>query len=347
MHCLVTGGAGFIGSAFVRKALTQGWFDKVTVLDALTYAGNLDNLDPIWKHPGFNFIQGNICSEKDIKKALSNKVDALFHFAAESHVDRSIHSSKIFYETNILGTGLLLEASRAFSIKKFIHVSTDEVYGSLSLNSPERFTEKTPLAPNSPYAASKASSDLLVLANHKTHKQNCLITRCSNNYGPYQYPEKFLPLFITKALAKETLPLYGSGENIRDWIHVDAHVEGIFLAYKKGNSGEIYNLGGECEKSNLSIAKKICEKTSLPLNHVQFVQDRKAHDLRYSVDTTKAQKELGFKPGESLDKNLPELINWYEKQETWLENIRKKLSKPQAGGPAAKHKDLEFSQRIT
>lgn len=311
MKWIVTGGAGFIGSAFVRKALLENWTDELIVLDALTYAGSLKNLDPIKNHQGFKFIHGNICDEKSVAKSLEGGADAIFHFAAESHVDRSIESSKVFVETNVLGTSVLLDGARKFSVKRFVHISTDEVYGSLDLTNPNKFKETTPLAPTSPYAASKAASDLLVLAAYKTYGLDCVITRCSNNYGSYQYPEKFIPLFITHALDKKPLPLYGSGKNVRDWIHVDSHIEGIRLAYKKGKSGEVYNLGGECERSNIDIAKAICKEVGVSENKITFVTDRLSHDLRYAVDTTRSRKELGFDPGPRLDDQLKELVSWY------------------------------------
>lgn len=322
---VVTGGAGFIGSAFVRKALKEKWVDKILVLDALTYAGNLDNLEPVKDHPGFSFLQGNICSEKDVRKAFAEKPEAVFHFAAESHVDRSIESSQVFYQTNILGTALLLELSRAHGIKRFLHVSTDEVYGSLSLESPELFTEKSPLDPTSPYAASKAASDLLVLAEHKTFGTDCVITRCSNNFGPYQYPEKFIPLFLTKALEGEALPLYGNGKNIRDWIHVEAHVKGIHLAFEKGKSGEVYNLGGECERSNIEIAKRICLETGVSESSISFVEDRKSHDLRYAIDASRAKMELGFSPGPKIEDEIESLTHWYQKHTSWLAGVRERI----------------------
>ena len=319
MAWLITGGAGFIGSAFVRKALEENWTQEVVVLDALTYAGNLENLSPVEEHPGFQFIHGNICNKDAVKKALTaKKIDAIFHFAAESHVDRSIQNSQIFVETNILGTQVLLDAARAFSIKRFVHISTDEVYGSLELDTREKFTENTPLNPTSPYAASKAASDLLVLAAHKTYGLDTIITRCSNNYGAYQYPEKFIPLFITGALQNKELPLYGTGLNVRDWIHVDTHVDGIYKAYTKGRSGEVYNLGGECERSNIAIAKAICKEVGISEKKITPVTDRLSHDLRYAIDATKAKEELGFDPGPKLDDSLKELVTWYQKQKSWL-----------------------------
>lgn len=323
MAWMVTGGAGFIGSAFVRKALKENWTEEVVVLDALTYAGNLENLSPVEDHPGFQFVHGNICDKNTVTKALTaKKIDAIFHFAAESHVDRSIHSSKIFVETNVLGTQVLLDAARAFSVKRFVHVSTDEVYGTLELGHSDKFTEETPLDPTSPYAASKAASDLLVLAAHKTYGLDTVITRCSNNYGAYQYPEKFIPLFITGALQNKELPLYGTGLNVRDWIHVDAHVEGIHKAYTKGRSGEVYNLGGECERSNIAIAKAICKEVGVSEDKITPVADRLSHDLRYAIDATKAKEELGFDPGPKLDDCLTDLVSWYKKETTWLSNLQ-------------------------
>lgn len=313
MRWVVTGGAGFIGSAFVRKALKESWAEELVVLDSLTYAGNLSNLDEVKNCPGFKFIKGSVCNESDVTEALKPGADAIFHFAAESHVDRSIKSSKIFTTTNVLGTQIIIDLARKFQVKRLVHISTDEVYGSLDLNTSKKFKETTPLNPTSPYAASKAASDLLVLAAHKTYDLDCIITRCSNNYGTHQFPEKFIPLFITNALKSTKLPLYGSGQNVRDWIHVDAHIKGIKLAYEKGCSGEVYNLGGECERTNLDIARTICNEVGIPQKNITFVTDRLSHDLRYAIDTTKSKTKLGFSPGPTIESKLGSLVHWYKK----------------------------------
>lgn len=322
MRWVVTGGAGFIGSHFVRTALQEGWADEVIVLDALTYAGNLDNLAPVRQHSGFEFSHGDITEVEDVQEALSDGADAVFHFAAESHVDRSIVSAADFVRTNATGTQILLDVARQRGVKRFVHVSTDEVYGSLELGTDDLFKETTPLAPTSPYAASKAASDLLVLAAQRTHHFDTVITRCSNNYGPYQFPEKFIPLFITNAMDSQPLPLYGDGKNVRDWIHVDNHVRGIKLAYEKGASGAVYNFGGECERANRDIAHLLVELTGVSKTLIQTVTDRLAHDRRYAIDCTKAKKELGFDPGPPIEARLAELVTWYREHRAWWQAIK-------------------------
>lgn len=321
MRWMVTGGAGFIGSAFVRRAVAQGWADHIVVLDALTYSGNRANLAPSEHRPGWSFVHGDICSVDDVKTALGDGVDAIFHFAAESHVDRSITGAEAFVRTNVLGTQVLLDMARQHKVKRFVHVSTDEVYGSLSLDDPQRFVESMPLCPTSPYAASKAASDLMVLAAHRTHGLDVVITRCSNNYGPYQFPEKFIPLFITRAMRHEMLPLYGDGRNVRDWIYVDDHVDGIHLAFKRGQAGQAYNLGGNCERSNADIAANIVDITGVPTSLVQPVSDRLAHDRRYAIDPTFAKAELGFDSGPSIEARLPELVQWYKDNTAWWQPL--------------------------
>ena len=322
MRWIVTGGAGFIGSNFIRRALLEAWADEVVVLDALTYAGNMENLEPVFKHPGFEFIHGNINNVEDVNKALGKSADALFHFAAESHVDRSIESALPFVETNVVGTQNLIDAARKYKINRFMHVSTDEVYGSLELDDPKRFDEECLLEPTSPYAASKTSSDLMVLAAHKTYQMNTIITRCSNNYGSYQFPEKFIPLFITNALEKKPLPLYGDGKNVRDWIYVDDHSLGLKLAFEKGTSGEIYNLGGECERANKDIALAICDIVGVSQDLIEPVEDRLAHDRRYAIDPSKAEKEIIFKAGPPIEERLHSVIDWYRTHEDWWKNIK-------------------------
>ena len=317
MRWMVTGGAGFIGSAFVRRAVTLGWADEIVVFDALTYSGNRANLNAIDKHAGWSFVRGDIRQADAVRAALGDGVDAIFHFAAESHVDRSIAAAAAFVQTNVLGTQVLLDAARAVGIGRFVHISTDEVYGSLELDSPKRFDESMPIDPTSPYAASKASADLMVLAAARTHALDCVVTRCSNNYGPYQFPEKFIPLFITRAMRHEHLPLYGDGRNVRDWIWVDDHVDGIHQAYRRGTPGGVYNLGGNCERSNKEIAASIVQLTGVPISLIEPVSDRLAHDRRYAIDPSHAAHALGFVAGPPIEERLPELIQWYRENQSW------------------------------
>ncbi len=322
MRWLVTGGAGFIGSHFVRTALGEGWADEVVVLDALTYAGNLENLEPVRAHAGFRFVRGDVAEPADVERALGDGADAVFHFAAESHVDRSIESAAAFVRTNVVGTQVLLDAARSRGVGRFVHVSTDEVYGSLEIGTAERFTEDRPVDPTSPYAASKAGSDQLVLAAARTHGLSAVITRCSNNYGPYQFPEKFIPLFISNALEGKPLPLYGDGLHVRDWIHVDAHVRGLRLALERGKDGEVYNLGGECERANRDIAAAIVAAVGADPALIRPVTDRLAHDRRYAIDASKARRELGFEPGPPIEGRLPEVVAWYREHRPWWERIK-------------------------
>lgn len=322
MRWIITGGAGFIGSQFVRSAVTQGWADDIVVLDALTYAGNLDNLAPIKNHKSWRLVRGDIQTVEDVEQAMGSGCDAVFHFAAESHVDRSILGASDFVRTNVLGTQVVLDVARARGVNRFVHVSTDEVYGSLALEDPARFTEQTPLDPTSPYSASKAASDHLVAAAQRTHGINTVITRCSNNYGPYQFPEKFVPLFITNGLDHKDMPLYGDGKNVRDWIHVDDHVDGIHKAYQRGTSGAVYNLGGECERANRDIAYAIATGVGAEAGRIVPVADRLAHDRRYAIDCSLAQRELGFVPGAPIEERLDEVIGWYKDNRTWWEAIK-------------------------
>lgn len=322
MRFIVTGGAGFIGSQFVRSAVQKGWAQEIVVLDALTYAGNLENLASCLKHDAVRFIRGDITRSEDVEQALDGGADAIFHFAAESHVDRSIHSASDFVQTNVLGTQMLLDAARRVGVNRFIHVSTDEVYGSLELEDPARFLEITPLDPSSPYSASKAGSDVLVQAAHRTHGMDTVITRCSNNYGPYQFPEKFIPLFVTNALDGKDMPLYGDGKNVRDWIHVEDHVQGVYLAFLRGQKGGIYNLGGECERANRDIAYRIAETVGVASEKIIPVADRLGHDRRYAIDCSLARHELGFVPGPSIETRLPEIIAWYRENRAWWEAIK-------------------------
>jgi len=317
MKLLVTGGAGFIGSNFVRMALTDKFPDfnveQLTVLDLLTYAGDEENLKPISSDKRYKFVKGDI-RDLELAKKLMQDADQVVHFAAESHVDRSIEGGSEFVSTNVMGTQVLLDAARSTNIKRFVHVSTDEVYGSISEGS---WPEDHPLLPNSPYSASKAGSDLLVRAYNRTHKLDTVITRCSNNYGQYQFPEKVMPLFITNIIEGKKVPLYGNGLNIRDWLHVDDHCRGIAFALTKGRAGEVYNIGGGTELTNVELTHKILEAMGVGEEFIQPVEDRKGHDLRYSVDISKITKELGYSPQVNFEEGLLQTINWYKNNEAW------------------------------
>jgi dTDP-glucose 4,6-dehydratase len=317
MKLLVTGGAGFIGSNFVRMALTDKFPDfnveQLTVLDLLTYAGDEENLKPVASDKRFKFVKGDI-RDLELAKKLMHEADQVVHFAAESHVDRSIEGGSEFVSTNVMGTQVLLDAARSTNIKRFVHVSTDEVYGSISEGS---WPEDHPLLPNSPYSASKAGSDLLVRAYNRTHKLDTVITRCSNNYGQYQFPEKVMPLFITNIIEGKKVPLYGNGLNVRDWLHVDDHCRGIALALTKGRAGEVYNIGGGTELTNVELTYKILKAMGVGEEFIQPVEDRKGHDLRYSVDISKINKELGYSPQVNFEEGLLQTINWYKNNEAW------------------------------
>ena len=317
MKILVTGGAGFIGSNFVRMALTSKFsnFDveSLIVLDLLTYAGDEENLAPIVTDKRFKFVKGDI-RDLELTKRLMSQSDQVVHFAAESHVDRSIEGGSDFVSTNVMGTQVLLDAARNSNIKRFVHVSTDEVYGSISEGS---WPEDHPLLPNSPYSASKAGSDLLVRAYNRTHKLDTVITRCSNNYGQYQFPEKVMPLFITNVIEGKKVPLYGNGLNVRDWLHVDDHCRGIALALTKGKSGEVYNIGGGTELTNVELTHKILNAMGVGEEFIQPVEDRKGHDLRYSVDISKINSQLGYSPQVNFEEGLLQTIEWYKNNEAW------------------------------
>ena len=317
MKLLVTGGAGFIGSNFVRMALTNKFPDfnieDLTVLDLLTYAGDEENLKPVASDKRYKFVKGDI-RDLELAKKLMQDADQVVHFAAESHVDRSIEGGSEFVSTNVMGTQVLLDAARSSNIKRFVHVSTDEVYGSISEGS---WPEDHPLLPNSPYSASKAGSDLLVRAYNRTHKLDTVITRCSNNYGQYQFPEKVMPLFITNIIEGKKVPLYGNGLNVRDWLHVDDHCRGIALALTKGRAGEVYNIGGGTELTNVELTHKILKAMGVGEEFIQPVEDRKGHDLRYSVDISKINKELGYSPQVNFEEGLEQTINWYKNNEAW------------------------------
>ncbi len=318
---LVTGGCGFIGSNFIHLCLKERDYNIIN-LDGLTYAGNLENLKEWEDDPRYSFIKGRI-EDQDLVADIMKKVDAVVHFAAESHVDRSIEDQHPFIITNVLGTQVLLNAALNSSrLKRFVHVSTDEVYGSLGLQDPP-FKEEDHLRPNSPYSASKASSDLLCRAFFKTYDLPVVITRCSNNYGPYQFPEKLIPLMCINAMAEKPLPVYGQGTNVRDWIHVEDHCRGVLATLEKGKEGEIYNFGGECELSNLEVVKTILTHLNKPEELITFVKDRPGHDFRYAMDITKAKKELGWQPEWDFSKGIKDTIQWYQNNEDWWQRIIK------------------------
>ena len=322
MKILVTGAAGFIGSNYVRQQLSDAYPQtagaQVTVLDKLTYAGCLDNLAPAADSPRYTFVQGDIC-DVDLVNDLMAGQDAVVHFAAESHVDRSITGASDFVVTNVLGTQTLLQAALNAKVGRFVHVSTDEVYGSISQGS---WDEARPLEPNSPYSASKAGSDLLARAYARTFGLDVVVTRCSNNYGPYQFPEKVIPLFVTNLMDGLPVPLYGEGLNVRDWLHVDDHCRGINLVLDKGRSGEVYNIGGGTELTNLELTRRLLAAMGVGEEMVERVQDRLGHDLRYSVDITKISDELGYAPQVPFEQGLADTIEWYRANEAWWRPLK-------------------------
>ncbi len=323
MNILVTGGAGFIGANFVYYELKHHLEDTIICLDKLTYAGNLETLKDAMEDPNFVFIKGDIADKKLVEKLFEEeKPDIVVNFAAESHVDRSIEDPGIFLRTNILGTQVLMDACVKYGIERFHQVSTDEVYGDLPLDRPDLFfTEETPIHTSSPYSASKAAADLLVLAYHRTYGLPVTITRCSNNYGPYHFPEKLIPLMISRALADESLPVYGKGENVRDWLYVEDHCAAIDLVMREGKVGEIYNIGGHNEKSNLEVVKIILDKLDKPESLISYVTDRPGHDMRYAIDPTKIHNELGWLPETKFEDGIEETIEWYLDNKEWWENI--------------------------
>ncbi|RXS89213.1 dTDP-glucose 4,6-dehydratase [Geobacillus sp. PK12] len=321
MNLLVTGGAGFIGSNFVRYMLEKYPNYKVVNYDLLTYAGNLENLKDVENHPNYTFVKGDINNRELVDYLVkTHEIDVIVNFAAESHVDRSITDPDIFVKTNVLGTQALLDVAKANNIKKYVQISTDEVYGTLGETG--YFTEETPLAPNSPYSASKAGGDLLVRAYHETYGLNVNITRCSNNYGPYHFPEKLIPLMITNALEGKELPIYGDGQNIRDWLHVKDHCAAIDLVIHKGRPGEVYNIGGHNERTNNEIVHLIVEKLGVSKDLIKYVADRPGHDRRYAIDPTKIMTELGWKPQYTFEKGIVETIQWYIDNQEWWKNIK-------------------------
>ena len=328
---LVTGGAGFIGSNYIHYMFKKYGDDiRIINVDKLTYAGNLENLRDVENRDNYTFVRADICDSEAINKIFDeNDIDRVVHFAAESHVDRSIRNPEVFVKTNVLGTLVMLNAAKAAweledgtfkANKKFLHVSTDEVYGSLE-NEGEYFYETTPYDPHSPYSASKASSDMLVKAYMDTYKFPANITNCSNNYGPYQFPEKLIPLIISRALADEELPVYGTGENVRDWLHVADHCEAIDLVIHKGREGEVYNIGGHNERTNLEVVKTILKALDKPESLIRFVTDRPGHDMRYAIDPTKIETELGWKPKYNFDTGIEQTIQWYLDNQDWWKNI--------------------------
>ena len=317
----VTGGAGFIGSAFVRLLLDESPSCEVTNFDALTYAGNPDNLEGLDGRRHY-FIKGDICDRDAVFAALAENTDAIINFAAESHVDRSIASADEFLRTNILGTQILLDVARARGVKRFLQISTDEVMGSLPDDERAFFTEDSPFRPNSPYAASKAAAEHLVRAAHHTFGLDTVITRCGNNYGPRQFPEKFLPLLLANALNGEPIPVYGDGLNVRDWIYVDDHCEAILLALGKGRSGATYNIGARNERRNIEIARSILDQLGKSHSLIKFVKDRPGHDRRYAIDPTLVETELGWRPRETWESGLRKMIEWYRSNSDWLERVR-------------------------
>ena len=321
MKILVTGGAGFIGSCFVRHMLKKHQDYKIINIDALTYAGNIANLDDVKNNPNYTFVHGNICDKKLVRELIS-ECDAVVNFAAESHVDRSITNPEIFIETNVQGTLNLLQASKELGVDRYLQVSTDEVYGTLGKTG--YFYETTPLAPNSPYSASKASADMLTRAYYETYKLPVLNTRCSNNYGPYQYPEKLIPFFISQLLKGEKVPVYGDGLNVRDWLYVYDHCEAIDTVLHKGKVGEVYNIGGHNEKTNMEITHLILEAMGKDESSIKYVQDRLGHDRRYAISNDKITSELGWKPSLTFEQGIKITIDWYLNNQEWIKSIEAK-----------------------
>ena len=320
---LVTGGAGFIGGNFLHIMVNRYPNDEYVCIDALTYAGNMETLEPIMNKPNFRFVHENICNREAVFKLFEQeRFDYVINFAAESHVDRSIENPEIFLKTNILGTQVLMDACRKYGIKRYHQVSTDEVYGDLPLDRPDLFfTENTPIHASSPYSASKAGADLLVLAYHRTFGLPVTISRCSNNYGPYHFPEKLIPLMIQKALRDEPLPVYGNGSNVRDWLYVGDHCNAIDLIVKNGRDGEVYNIGGHNERTNLQVVKTILKALNKPESLISYVKDRPGHDLRYAMDPTKIETELGWKPEYNFDTGIAATIKWNLDNQEWISHV--------------------------
>jgi dTDP-glucose 4,6-dehydratase len=320
MNLLVTGGCGFIGSNFVRRMLATYPSYTIVNLDSLSYAGNLRNLDDVKSNPRYRFVKGSICDRALVTRVVAeNKIDAIVNFAAETHVDRSITGASVFVETNVAGTNTLLQAALEAKVSRFVQISTDEVYGSLGETG--AFSETTPLHPNSPYAASKAAADLLVSAYHHTFGLPVLITRCSNNYGPFQFPEKLIPLMIINAMSDKPLPVYGDGKQVRDWLHVDDHCSAIDAVLHRGRVGEVYNIGGNNEWMNIDIVKSLLTCLGKPESLITYVKDRPGHDRRYAIDARKISAELGWTPSTSFDGGLPATVEWYKTNEPWWRQI--------------------------
>lgn len=323
MTIIVTGGAGFIGSNFIFHMLNKYPDYRIVCLDCLTYAGNLSTLEPVMDNPNFRFVKESITDREAVYRLFEEeKPDIVVNFAAESHVDRSIENPEIFLDTNIKGTAVLMDACRKYGITRYHQVSTDEVYGDLPLDRPDLFfTEETPIHTSSPYSSSKAGADLLVLAYHRTYGLPVTISRCSNNYGPYHFPEKLIPLMISRALADEELPVYGDGANVRDWLHVSDHCEAIDLILHKGRVGEVYNIGGHNERTNLEVVKTILKALDKPESLIRYVKDRPGHDRRYAIDPTKIETELGWKPKYNFDTGIRQTIDWYLNNQDWWKHI--------------------------
>lgn len=323
MTIIVTGGAGFIGSNFIFYQLKNHPDDRIVCLDKLTYAGNLETLKSVMDNENFRFVKADIADKQAVEALFEEeKPDIVVNFAAESHVDRSIEDPSIFLKTNILGTQVLMDACRKFDVKRYHQVSTDEVYGDLPLDRPDLFfTEETPIHTSSPYSSSKAGADLLVLAYYRTFGLPVTITRCSNNYGPYHFPEKLIPLIISRALADESLPVYGKGENIRDWLYVEDHCAAIDLVIRRGRVGEVYNIGGHNEKTNLEVVKTILKQLGKPESLITFVTDRPGHDMRYAIDPEKIHRELGWLPQTKFEDGIKKTIDWYLDNKQWWQNI--------------------------
>lgn len=325
MTVLVTGGAGFIGANFIFYMLDRRPEDRVVCLDKLTYAGNPDTLTPAMDHPRFRFVRGDICDRAAVNALFEEeRPDVVVNFAAESHVDRSIEDPEVFLRTNILGTASLMDACRTYGISRFHQVSTDEVYGDLPLDRPDLlFTEETPLHTSSPYSSSKAAADLLALSYHRTYGLPVTVSRCSNNYGPYQFPEKLIPLMISSALRDQPLPVYGQGRNVRDWLYVEDHCKAIDLILRQGRTGEVYNVGGHNEMRNIDIVRLICRELGKPESLITYVEDRKGHDLRYAIDPEKIRRELGWAPETPFQDGIKQTIRWYLDNRGWWEHPAK------------------------
>ncbi len=323
MNIIVTGGAGFIGGNFCHYMTKKYPEDTILCIDKLTYAGNMETLAPIMELPNFKFFQTDIANRDAIYQIFEGeKPDIVVNFAAESHVDRSIKDPEVFLRTNVIGTGVMLDACRKYGIKRYHQVSTDEVYGDLPLDRPDLFfTEETPIHTSSPYSASKASADLLVQAYARTYQMPCTISRCSNNYGPYHFPEKFIPLIIANALNDKLLPVYGKGENVRDWLYVEDHCIAIDLIIRKGTEGEVYNIGGHNERTNLEVVKTVLSELDKPESLISYVTDRPGHDRRYAIDPAKIHKELGWLPATTFSEGIKKTVRWYLENRTWWENI--------------------------